>query len=276
MWASLALMTALNGVPAQSGQMEIKNARVTHGILGQERKDTTYLPGDMVVLAFDVEGLAVGGDGLIRYGMSVELTNKEGKQQFKKDPQETVTVNTLGGTRLPSFALTNIGTDTTPGEYTMTVVVTDLGNKNKPSAKKDLKFEVKPLQFGIVRPGFTYVDMSDQGGGRPQLAPPVAVPGQNLQLNFAVVGFELKGDKQEPNIEVKMEVNDEGGKAVVKPFTGSSTSLPDELKKLKVNPFFFHIQANRSGKFKVVLTATDKNSGKTATQTLDLKVVEVE
>ncbi len=131
MWASLALMSALNWTPAQAGQLELKNVRVTYGILGQERKDTNYLPGDMVVLAFDIEGLKVAADGKVQYSMSMELIDKAGKSVFKKDPQEMLTVNTLGGGRLPSFALTEIGTDTAPGTYTMNVVVNDLAAKDR-------------------------------------------------------------------------------------------------------------------------------------------------
>jgi hypothetical protein len=104
----------------------------------------------------------------------------------------------------------------------------------------------------------------------------VAVPGQNLLLDFTVVNFELKGDKNDPNVTVSMVVQDETGKPVrEKPFTGEAKTLADEYKKLKAIPFNFPMQMNRSGKFKIVLTATDKHSGKTATETLDLKVVEV-
>jgi hypothetical protein len=272
-------MSALSSTPAQGGQLEVKNVRVTYGILGQERKDTTYLPGDLVVLAFDMEGLQVGPDGRVQYSTSMELVGKDPmtgkpKTHFKQDPQELTTVNSLGGSRLPSFALAEIGTDTAPGEYTMTVVVTDVAAKKSVELKR--KFDVKPTQFGIVRPGFTYIDMNERSRGAPQIAPPVAVPGQNLLLNFAVVGFELKGQMQAPNVSVQMEVQDEKGEAVLKkPFSGKAENIEDEYKKLRYIPFQFPMQLNRSGKFKIVLKATDTHTGKSATQTLDLKVIEV-
>ena len=278
MWATLALMSALSSTPAQGGQLELKNVRVTYGILGQERKDTTYLPGDLVVLAFDMEGLQVAPDGIVKYSTSMELIGKDPmtgkpKTHFKQDPQEMTTVNTLGGSRLPSFALAEIGTDTAPGEYTMKVVVTDVAAKK--SVPLEHKFEVKPTTFGIVRPGFTFIDMNERGRGAPQIAPPVGGPGQNLLLNFAVVGFELKGQTQNPNVTVTMEVKDENGKGVEKPFSGKVENLDDNFKKLRYIPFNFPMQLNRSGKFKIVLKATDTHTGKTATQSLDLKVIEV-
>jgi hypothetical protein len=278
MWATLALMSALSSTPAQGGQLEVKNVRVTYGILGQERKDTTYLPGDLVVLAFDMEGLQVAPDGTVKYSTSMELIGADPmtgkpKTHFKQDPQEMTTVNTLGGSRLPSFALAEIGTDTAPGKYTMSVVVTDVAAKK--SVKLERGFEVKKSEFGIVRPGFTYIDMNERSRGAPQIAPPVGVPGQNLLLNFAVVGFELKGQMQVPNVTVQMEVKDESGEGVKKPYTGKVENLEDNFKKLRYIPFQFPMQLNRSGKFKVVLKATDVHTGKTATQTLDLKVIEV-
>jgi len=280
MWATLALMSALSSTPAQAGQLQLKNVRVTYGILGQERKETTYLPGDLVVLAFDIEGLKVAPDGRVQYSTSMELTGKDPmtgkvKSLFKQDPQDLTTVNTLGGSRLPSFALAEIGTDTAPGKYTMTVIVTDVAAKKK-AEPLVREFEVKATQFAIVRPGFTYNDMNERGRGAPQIAPPVAVPGQNLLLNFAVIGFDLKGQQQAPNVSVTMEVQDENGKAVLeKPFTGEAQNIDAEFKKLRFIPFQFPMQLNRGGTFKIVLTATDQHTGKKAPLTLDLKVLDV-
>lgn len=276
MWATLALMSALTFTPAQAGQLELKNVRVTNGLLGQKRDGTTYLPGDMVVLAFDIEGLQTAADGQVQYSMGMELTDKAGKKLYGKEPRQSVAVNSLGTSRLPSFALTEIGTDTEPGEYTMTVTVKDM--KGGGSVKKEQKFDVKKTELGIVRPGFVYTSLSeDEAGMGTMLAPPVAVPGQNLMVHFALVGFELKGNKPNPNVAVTMEVQDESGKPVLgKPFTGKVSEIDEEGRKLRVIPFHVPISVNRSGKFKVVLTAKDNHSGKTATLPLDLKVVDVE
>ncbi|MGH7223076.1 MAG: hypothetical protein ACRELF_07605, partial [Gemmataceae bacterium] len=250
MWTTLALVSALSWTPAQAGQLELKNARVTYGILGQERKDTNYLPGDLVVLAFDIEGLKVAPDGLAKYSMSVKLyDHKQKKVVFEKVPQQMEVVNTLGGSRVPTFALTNIGTDTAAGKYTMTVEVND----GKVSKKLERDFEVKKSEFGIVRPGFVYNKLNEeQVGPTTTIAPPLAVPGQNLMLHFAVVGFALAGDKNDPNVKVEMKVVDEAGKPVLeKAFSGRATKIDDEAKQLRVIPFEVPIQVTRIGKFKV-------------------------
>lgn len=262
--------------PAQAGQLELKNVRITYGVLGQERKDTTFLPGDMVVLAFDIEGLQATEDGQVKYSMSMELTDSKGKSQFKRDPSDTLAVNTLGRSRLPAFALTEIGTDTAPGEYTMNVVVTDVASRAKPKVELHRKFEVKAARFGIVRPHFMYIGMNGNQINGTQVAPPVGVPGQSLLLNFAVVNFDLKGDKMQPNVLVSMVVKDESGQPVwKKPFSGEAKQIAEDAKKVKVIPFQFPMQLNRSGKFTIEITAKDGHTGKSDTQSLELKVVEV-
>jgi hypothetical protein len=278
MWATLALLTALNGTPAQTGGLELKNVRPTYGMLGQERKDTEFLPGDMFILTFDIEGLQVTKEGLAQYSIGMELTGKNPKtgkveKMFGKDPQEQQTVTTLGGSRVPSFARALIGIDTPPGDYTMKVVVTDRAAQKSQTLEKP--FTVKKLEFGIVRVGFTYLDLEEgQPAGRPQYAPPVGVPGQNLLLSFTAVGFELKGDKQQPNVSVSMEILDEGGTSIHK-FSGTAKDIDEPFKKLGVIPFQFPIHLNRTGKFKVVLRATDEFTKKSAEQALELKVVEI-
>jgi hypothetical protein len=278
MWTTLALMSALSITPAQSGKLELKNARFTYGILGQERKDSNFLPGDMVVLAFDIEGLQVKDDGSARYSMGMKLfSHKKNKSVFEKDPQELTVVNSLGGTRQPVFPLTNLFPDTEPGEYTMRVEVKDVFANATQSLER--KFTVKPLDFGIVRVGLVYLNLNEnQIGGYPLFAPPLVVPGQNLTIHFGTVGFGEGGDKNLPKVTVKLEIQDESGNSVVKkPITGTANNYEnDEARKQKYIPFQVPIQVNRSGNFKIVLSAKDEHSGKSATfPSLDLKVIEV-
>jgi hypothetical protein len=264
MWATLA-MTAVTWAPAQGG-LELKNVRATYGVLGQERKDNTLLPGDVFVVAFDIDNLQVEKDGRVKYSMGMQLTNKEGKAMFTQEPTNLEAVNVLGGARLPSYAVAVVGTDTAPGEYTLTVTVND--RLAKASQKLERKFEVVPMRFGIVRQALTY----NPDGSLP--APPLAVPGQTLWLNFTLLGYDVNKD-MDPNVEVVMQVLDEAGKPTVdQPFTGTVKNIKDEFKKLKLVPMQFPLQLNRAGKFKISLKATDKMSGKSIEQSLDLTVAE--
>jgi hypothetical protein len=266
MWATLAIASALSLAPAQAGKLEIKRDRVTYGILGQERKDTKLLAGDVFVVTFDIEGLQVKDDGRVRYSMGMELRNMQtGKAEFTKDPQELEVTNALGGSRLPAFAMSNIGLDTQPGKYKMIVTVNDLLATQKSSTKLERDFEVVAPKFGLVQ-----VALFNQAG---LPAPPIAVVGQTIVVNAAAVGFELDKEMQ-PDLAFELRVLDQAGRpTVAKPFTGEANKAVPK-QNLRLLPLQFTLPLNRSGKFTIELKATDKVSKKEATQTLALEVIE--
>lgn len=263
MWAALALTTVLHVAPAQQ-QLELKNVRTTYGVLGQERKEDKLLPGDVLVVAFDIEGLKVKDDGRVLYSMAMELTKTGAKKpEFKREPQDLEAVNSLGGSTLPAFALSIIGTDTAPGEYTLKVTVQDRSVKG---AEKVLekKFEVKKPELGFVRVRFT--------NGAADPVPNIAVPGQRVFLHHTLVGFGLGKDKL-TNVSFEMQVLDEKGKpTVAKPFKGDIktdvSKTPDLMEFVPVP-----LELNRAGKFKVVIKATCNISKKSTEQALDLTVL---
>jgi len=265
MWATLAL-SAISLAPAQVDNLELKNVRVTTGVLGPERKDTKLLPGDVFVVSFDIDGLKVRADGLARYSMGMELTLQgKAKPEFKKDPEAKEALLHLGGSRLPMYALSVIGTDTKPGTYTMTVTVTDLETKEKATRKLVKTFEVVPSRLGFVRLGLAYET------GQP--APPVGVPGQSVLLNFSLVGFMLD-KKGNPDITLEMVIVDEAGKPTLgKPFSGKVKEVGKGFQQIiPFDPLL--IQLNRTGKFKINLRATDNLTKKEVEQTLDLTVLD--
>jgi len=268
MWSALALTTVLTLAPAQQQSLELKNVRTTHGILGQERKEDKLLPGDVLVVAFDIEGLSVKDDGQVLYAMGMELTSldksgKDGKpkKMFTREPQDLVAVNTLGGSTLPAFALSVIGTDTEAGKYNLKVTVRDRQTKAEKSLNKS--FEVLPKAIGFVQVRFT------SGSGEP--APALAVPGQRLYLHCALVGFQLSKDSL-PHVTFEMQVYEDGKPTVAKPFKGD---IKTDLKKTPEMMTFLPIplELNRPGKFKVAIKAKCNISGKTAEQALDLTVL---
>jgi hypothetical protein len=273
MWATLALTTVLNLAPAQEGGLELKNQRLTYGVLGPARKDATVLPGDILWLAFDIEGMQIDKDDRIKYSMGTELKNKKGESMFKKEPQELEVVNTLGGSHIPAHANISVGLDTMPGEYTFTITVTDHNAAKKPSKTLTQTFEVLPIKFGMVRLGFSYT--YPQPDGQPAPAPPQGTAGQFYLLNFTLVGWEFNEKTMNPNVLAEIQIVDESGKPTLsKPIPGLVQNIRDEFKKVKVIPMTFPLNLNRAGKFKVQITATDKVTNKKVEQELNLSVVE--
>jgi hypothetical protein len=249
------------------------NDRVTYGILGQERKDNKVLAGDVFVVTFDIMGLKVTDDGRVRYSMGMELlNNKTNKAEFTKDPTELEATNALGGSRLPAFAMSEIGTETTPGEYTLKVTVTDLTDKTKPTTTLSRKFEVLQKKFGFVRVALTTVPTGPNEQTLP--LPPLFVPGQSFLVNFALAGFDSDPKTSQPDLTVEMTIRDDAGKpTLAKPFTGEANkNVPERFRKIL--PMQFLLAVNRPGKFTIELKASDKLGNTKAEQTLNFTVMD--
>ncbi|NBO92465.1 MAG: hypothetical protein EBV06_09185 [Planctomycetia bacterium] len=262
MLAALVL-SVLTVTPAQAGDLEIKNVRLTYGIHGQERKDDKILPGEKVYISYDVHGLKVAPDGEVKYETSYELIQKSsGKTLLKEDFTEKGAINNLGGSVLPSFALTVFGLDTTPGTYTIKVVVRDKATKKDATLTKDV--EVVAPNLGFVR-----VQLLGAGGGP---AAPVAVPGQALLLQYALVGFKVNKDGA-GDVTLQVELLDDTGKPTVET-PAMSRFKPTPKPNLVIVEFkLLPLQLNRPGKFKLVLKATDHLGMTTTTTPLDIEVL---
>ncbi len=264
MWAALALTTVLTA-PAQTGELKLANKRSTVGIFGPKREDNKVLPGDLLVVAFDIENLTVRKDGRILYAMGLELTKKgKAKPEFKHDPEDKEAMNSLGGSTLPTFAMTLVGTDTPPGTYVLKVTVKDRGTKPVKTVTLEEEFEVLPLKFGLVQFKVT------NGAGQP--TPPLGVPGDTLWLHYTLVGYDMtRENPPNPDVTVEMQILDkETGKPTVeKPFGGRIKSGNKEFLLFSPTP----IQLNRPGKFTIVLKATDNLSKKTSERRMDIEVL---
>src|SRR5262249_34189696 len=147
MLGTLVLATAMSLAPNDAGQLKLANERVCYGYLGPTREDTKFLPGDIFFVAFDIDGLSVGDDGSVLYSMGMEVLNSKGGPEYKRDPVPLASNNTLGGKSMPAFMAAEIGTDTSPGKYTLKVTVND--RRANTTAELSREFEVLPAGFGL-------------------------------------------------------------------------------------------------------------------------------
>lgn len=265
MWTMIAL-AAITLAPAQADELKLTNDRPTYGIMGAARTEDRILPGDVYWVTFDIENLKVDEAGKISYSMGMEMTNAQGKTEYKRDPQDIDFVNSLGGASVPAFAGVEVRSDAPAGEYTLKVTVTDRAAKRTQTLTR--KFEVLPIGLGIVRLHVDY--FTNTSVVIP--APATGVAGQTLLVNLTVVGF-LPGEKKDPNVVGEMQVLDEQGKpTVAKPFAGES--LIERGRGVDVVPMQFLLALNRPGKFTVRLKITDRNGKKTTEASLPINVVE--
>lgn len=266
MWTTLPLITALALTPAQlAGGLVLTNVRTTYGELGGTRADTTYLPGDAVFLAFDIEGIAPQPDGKIEYTMGMEVMDATGKTVVKPSPIRKADYLPFGGARVPAWVFYALAPDQAAGTYTMRVTVTDLRTKTDRTAEK--AFTVKAPEFGIVR---VYASADDLGRIP---APTTAVMPQPVFVNCSLVGFARDPQRMnQPNVVVEMvPLDDRGRPTLPKPY---SFALDAGLQEGNPWVFFqFLLPTTRQGKFTVRLTATDKTTNKTASFDLPFAVV---
>jgi hypothetical protein len=273
MLPALTLAAALALAPAQPAtSLTLTNLRSTYGALGPTRPTAKYLPGDLVYLSLDVEGVAVSKDGKARYTLTTEVKDKAGKVKSQGDTSPRTDFAPLGGGKVPVVTFSALGVDTEPGEYTLRVTATDTSVADpakQPTGSVEYKFEVLKPDLGIVGVQVT----SDKGGSFP--TPATGYVGQFQWIRYSVVGFKRDpAKKNQPDMKFEMTTLDDKGQPTL------ATPLTEEVKALEDNTpivtAWMYVPLTRAGKFTVRLKVTDNVAGKTATFELPIKAVPVE
>jgi hypothetical protein len=263
MWTIPVLAALVLAQPANA-QLTLSNIRTTFGELGETRNTTSHLPGDVLFVAFDIEGLTVNAESQCKYTMKLEVFDAKGGLSFKNEPVQRVDFVPLGGTVFPGRVYTRIGLDQPAGDYNMKLTVTD--DATKASKGFERKFTVLPKDFGIVSVYYSI----DEAGQIP--APTTGIVGQAYFIQFGIVGFGRDAKKKQPNLVVEMSILDEQGK----PTTKAPLSTPIEGGLDEQAPgvnLRFLLPFTRAGKFQVKLKATDKVTNKSTTFDLPLTII---
>lgn len=268
MWSSVALAAALALTPAQPGGLQLSNVRMTVGELGPPRPTARVLPGDVLFVAYDIEGLTVDKDGKVSYKMGMEVADATNRTVFKQDPQDLTEVIPLGGNKLPARVFITVGLDQPAGAYTCRVTVTDAATKAANSLT--VKFEVLKRDFGIVA---VFTSHDERGV---YVAPTTGTVGQMLFIHYSIPGFQRDPKTRQPNVEFKYQIVDEKGQpTLAKPFTTVQDAESPTKVEEKAEMFarWFPLFLTRPGKFTVKITATDRVSNKTASYELPISVL---
>jgi hypothetical protein len=263
--------------PAQpGGAFKLSNIRNTYGELGGTRPEGKLLPGDILFVGFDIEGITVSDGGQVGYTMAMEVLDKAGKAIFKQDPAKKQDFVPLGGTKLPARAFVTIGLDQPAGEYSLKMTVSDTGNPAAQPQSFIKKFEVTKPEFGIVAV-YTSVDVK---GEIP--SPTTGVVGQSVFVQFAAVGYDRDPKAKDPNfgaqpdLTFEMNVLDEAGKPTMAKPVSYSQNANSQVKNNEKDggcPMRFLLPMTRSGRFIIALKATDNLTKKTATFDMPVTVV---
>ena len=181
MFSTIALAAALVAGQDVAG-LQLSNIRMTIGELGPTRKSDKLLPGDLLYIGYDIDGLTIEADGTAKYTMAMEVTDSAAKLIFKQDASELVDFVPLRGNKLPARAFITIGLDQPPGAYSCKLTVTD--SKTKSTNSLTVKFEVLKPEFGIVAVSASYDERAAIS------APTTGVMGQTIFIQFSIATFQ--------------------------------------------------------------------------------------
>ncbi len=266
-------LAMLAGVPAQPAEIKLTNVRMTVGELGPPRAGNKLLPGDVLFIAYDIEGLTINPDGTTKYTMAMEVTDAVGKVILKQDPRALDDFVPLRGNKIPARAFINAGLDQPAGTYTCKITVTD--PSTKASGSLTAKFEVTKKDFGIV---IVYTSYDSRGEIS---APTTGQVGQLVYVQFSIASFERDPKTKQPHVEIEFQLFDENNKAILvnaknepmpRKHIQDAKSVPAVKEGDGVFALQFPVFMNRPGKFTVQITATDKTSKKTANYKLPITI----
>ncbi len=273
MLTTIALAAILGVAPAQPGNLKLTNVRMTVGELGPTREGSKLLPGDVLFIAYDIDGLTIDGAGVAKYTMAMEVTDGAGKLIFKQDPRDLQDFVPLRGSRLPARAFITVGLDQPQGSYNCKIAVTD--PKTKATGNLAVKFEVLKREFGVVAV-FTSYDVRGEIS-----APTTGQVGQTVYIQFSIASFERGQKTKQPNVEIQFQVYDEKNTPLLVDEAGKPTPrkhVQDEKSPQMVKDtdgafaLQFPLFMNRPGKFTVEIKATDNVSKKSSTYKLPVTI----
>jgi hypothetical protein len=260
----LAAVLVLVWAATAHADLSVRNIQAALGPLGPERKSADYFPHDEVFYRYTITGLVTDKQGDIDVLIESRIIDANGKViPGSRDPVKGK-LHLAGGT-FSGSSVVRLGNNFTPGEYTLTVTVTD--NLAAESVQFSRKFRVKPATFAIVAPRFYYGDTALP-------APAGGYVGQLLRVRLKVIGFDKGQGKIDSELAVQL-LDAEGKELLEQPKRGTLTSDdPTEVKNATHLNFTEVIGLNRAGNFTLRLTLTDKIGKQTATLDLPLTVRE--
>lgn len=241
----LAALFFVAVLPALCPAVEIDNIRPRYGPFGAVREGKLKcVHMDVLVITYDLSGLAVDKAGKAKYVTLLELVDSKNTVIFSKEtPNEPVLQ--LGGSKMPGDLFVQVGAKQAPGKYTIRLTVTDKLEKNANIAAK--KFE------------YPYEVLGEKFGLAGVSAPAFGIVGTRYVPEFAVANFTLD-KKGQPKAEVNIRLLDEKGNQLDTVKYSLPADLPEsvDLAKLNLAPFQYPLYLNRAGRFSLEITAEDK------------------
>jgi hypothetical protein len=260
---ALAAAVLLLSAAAARAEVKIENIEACYGRFGPVRKTLEFYPDDEVFFRYLVTGIKPTAEGGVDGELTIALTSPDSKELLgKKSPASGVLA--LGGGALAGTASVSLPPGAAPGKYTFTVTFKD--NQSNGTASFERELTLKPAEFRIVSPQFSY----DREGKVP--APVGGLLGQTLFIRMKVIGFDRT--RGSIDTDMRVQVLDAAGKETMpKPITARVRSDNAEVvKQASSVTFSAELVLNRTGQYTLRVTVTDQVGKKTTRLQAPLKV----
>jgi len=251
---------ALGLFPNLGSALEIKNIRPSYGPFGATRSETKLLPGDVMFISYELDGLGIDPKtSKTNYDTTLEFVDAKDKVLFMKKNPNNELLPMLGTGRMPGDLHIIVPPGQPAGKYAIRFTVHD-------RVGKEAKVFTYPIE--VLPQGFGFVGVT---------APAIGLPGQHYVLGFGVVN--LATDKKSmPSAEVSIKIMDDKGTAVVPAVKYEwPRDMPDGIDLSQANfvPVSHSIFLNRPGRFRIEIRVNDKFGTKMAEMTYPMTVIDV-
>lgn len=261
-----AIIAAWLLVPLSAfAKLEIKNVQPAHGVFGPARTSDDVFPLDEYLVRYQVTGVKSDKEGKADLEVTATLLGPDGKQVFARKTPPAPRPLSLGGDVVQTFGSFTFPEKAPPGEYKLTVSVTD--RTSKETASFDRKLTCKATSFQILTPRFFYDTEGKVPAGTTLLA------GQTLHYTLKVVGYDRSQKKVA--LTMRATILDTDGKDTgAKPLEVKG-DITDEKKAVDSKQATFSGTAvmHRTGEFKLKIVVEDTLGKQTATFETPLKVL---
>jgi hypothetical protein len=238
------------------GQLKFERIEASDGPLGPLRQREGYFANEEIHFRYVIAGLKVDGEGYADTSLKLVLKDSQGTTLLDQDTPSNGLL-ALGGATMPGSAFLMLNEQARPGDYDMTVTLTDKIARHEVKFSRTIK--LLATEFAVLAPQYFY---DEQG----TIAAPNGGPlGKSLYLQVKSIGFDRTKGRIDSEMTIDL-LNSQRQRVTHKPIHAEVRS--DDKMVVENAPFLsFNAQfaLNRVGDFKIRITVHDKIAGLKAT-----------
>lgn len=247
-----ALIVVLFTTSLWAGDLKITNLRLMESEHGLPKREATYVPGENLVLNFDMVGLKRDGVTMT-FKLTFELVDPTGEVASRWQSEETRVTDLFGGSAQPGSVWYEFPGEAMRGTYTAKLSVEDVATREV--AEASVPVTLAEPELSIVNLGLTADPNGQQPCGR------VRVEREVVWVDFSVAG--LRQVDKKARFQQDLVLLDEDGSVV-----GWHPNAVDAEVTMRgpVTAVQNRLALTRTGKYHVKVVVRDLNADGSKTE----------